>query len=279
MRLADPIAVARSRTGIGTPPPESDTSVGILSPQEGWARLRHEWPAVKGMWKRVLGVEAVFTLFMLPLQALSLLVVTVPFTFPRMADIQLSLQVRVCSCCVAPGAFVTVLGRLPLPLSRSDALRLPLLCLLCSLCWFASRILSGGEVSMRASNPSVQTGVLEGKEGRGALQRSRELVAGRRWAVITPVVALLVVARLLESTAGTVQGMLLVCYERGVPELPILISLLTRLVIFALQRAIDILPFVTYHRLLAEGKGKEEGAGKGQGIEKGEILGDETSAA
>lgn len=149
-----------------------------------------QWPSALPLWRRVAVVEALFTLHMLPLQALSLLVVTAPWTLPRMADIQLSQQVCDALCnvlCV-------------------DAHRLS------CVCAFANHLRPFLAVTVRVCltyiplhAPHSQVAVLEGAEGRAALKRSTEVVRGRRWGVILPVVLCLVTARLLEGANRLLQ--------------------------------------------------------------------------
>ncbi|CAG9464629.1 unnamed protein product [Pedinophyceae sp. YPF-701] len=59
------------------------------------AELRGHWPGVRAAWKRLFAVEVALTLRMLPLQALSLLLVTLPFTLPRIANLVMSHPIAV----------------------------------------------------------------------------------------------------------------------------------------------------------------------------------------
>lgn len=174
-----------------TAPSQDANSVGSQSHRGVRATLGHMvstvqllQPGVAAVWKRAFVVDMLVTLQVLPLQVASLLLVTLPWTLPRLLDLQ-------------------------------------------------------------AANPVA---VLDGQEGRKALERSKQLVQPLRAAVALPFLGLILFTRILTPLKGRLLAALPMRYYRELPEIPIALYFGFTVLAVIIHRMHDLLPVVVYQQ-------------------------------
>ncbi|KAL3143273.1 hypothetical protein ABBQ38_002118 [Trebouxia sp. C0009 RCD-2024] len=178
------------QAGASTPPPNatntpSQTFRGVratLGHMVSTVQLLQ--PGVSAVWKRAFVVDMLVTLQVLPLQVASLLLVTLPWTLPRLLDLQ-------------------------------------------------------------AANPVA---VLDGQEGRKALDRSKQLVQPLRAAVALPFLGLILFTRILTPLKGRLLAALPMRYYRELPEVPIALYFAFTVLAVIIHRMHDLLPVVVYQQ-------------------------------